>query len=112
MDGAGLLRAMEDGADARQPKDTSSVELCTMHGSKGREFDTVILPELDEGILPSRRASAEEEIEEERRLFYVAMTRARSRLVILYTAGSSENPRMPSRFLEPLGPHSPLRHRL
>ncbi len=97
-----LYSGMGETEQARQPADPL-VELCTMHACKGREFDTVILPELNEGILPSRRAGREAEIEEERRLFYVAMTRARSRLAILYTAGSPGNPRMPSRFLEPLG---------
>ena len=75
----------------------------TMHASKGLEFDTVFLPDLNEGILPGRRAVTDADIEEERRLFYVAMTRAKKRLVLLYLTGTKENPRVPSRFLAPLG---------
>lgn len=79
------------------------VRLMTMHASKGLEFDTVILPDLNEGILPSRKAAGEAGIEEERRLFYVAMTRARKALYLLYLRGTAQNPRLPSRFLHCLG---------
>ncbi len=84
------------------PKE-KGVLLITMHSSKGLEFDTVFIPDLNEGIFPGRRARSKEQIEEERRLFYVAVTRARDRLRILYVKGTEENPRRPSRFLEPLG---------
>ena len=75
----------------------------TMHGCKGLEFDRVYLPSLNEGIIPGRRCRTEADIEEERRLLYVAMTRAKSRLELLYLAGTGENPRPPSRFLSVYG---------
>ncbi len=64
----------------RQSKD--GVILCTMHSSKGLEFPIVFIPEANEGMTPYRKAVMKEEIEEERRLFYVAMTRAKELLYI------------------------------
>jgi DNA helicase II / ATP-dependent DNA helicase PcrA len=77
--------------------------LTTMHASKGLEFSTVFIPDLNEGIFPGHHAKTEEAVEEERRLFYVAITRAKDRLNLLYIRGTEQNPRRPSRFLEPLG---------
>ena len=82
------------------------VRIMTMHASKGLEFDRVYLPALNEGILPGRRCTAPAEFEEERRLLYVAMTRARSHLELLYTTGTRQNPRPPSRFLSVYGVRS------
>lgn len=86
-----------------QARNTRGVHIITMHASKGLEFDTVIIPDLNEGILPSRKSYTPEGVEEERRLFYVAMTRARKTLYLCYVRGSSLNPRLPSRFLNCLG---------
>ena len=58
--------------------------LMTMHGSKGLEFEYVFLPDVNEGITPYNKAVLTEDIEEERRMFYVAMTRAKSHLHIYY----------------------------
>lgn len=88
---------------AASPGGRDGVLLLTMHASKGLEFHTVYLPDLNEGLFPGRRAQSEEAIEEERRLFYVAITRARDRLNLMYLCGTPENPRRPSRFLAPLG---------
>ena len=89
-----------------QKKDTGKkkecVKLLTMHGSKGLEFDTVWLPNLNEGIIPSRSSITIEQIEEERRMLYVGMTRAKTALIMSYLTGSEENPMLPSRFLRPL----------
>lgn len=63
------------------------VELATIHAAKGREWDRVILYGVDEGQTPHRQAVAAGEIEDERRLFYVALTRARLRLEIVCTQG-------------------------
>lgn len=78
------------------------VRLLTMHASKGLEFDTVWIPDLNEGIIPSRSAVTLEETEEERRMLYVAMTRARRALIMSYITGSKENPMLPTRFLRPV----------
>ena len=62
----------------RQNPDTKEgVSLLTMHGAKGLEFDTVFILGANEGIIPYKKALAEQGEEEERRLFYVAMTRAK-----------------------------------
>ena len=58
------------------------VIICTMHSSKGLEFPIVFIPEANEGITPYQKAVLIEEIEEERRLFYVAMTRAKELLYV------------------------------
>jgi len=83
-------------------KSTKKVNLLTMHGSKGLEFKYVWLPDLNEGIIPSRSAISSAQIEEERRMLYVAMTRAKTALIMSYIKGTKENPMLPSRFLRPL----------
>ena len=64
--------------------DENHVSLMTMHTAKGLEFDAVFAVGLEEGILPSLRSFSKKEKEEERRLFYVAMTRAKERLYLSY----------------------------
>ncbi len=85
----------------QQAKDESGdrVHILTMHAAKGLEYEEVFLPELNEGIIPGRRAGTESEIEEERRLFYVAMTRARKRLYLSYIEEHYGKKLQPSRFL-------------
>ncbi len=97
-----LEKGIREASMDRQEEDRE-VAVMTMHASKGLEFDTVFLPDLNEGILPGRRSIADSDIEEERRLFYVAMTRARERLCLSYVTGSGESRERPSRFLLPLG---------
>ena len=79
------------------------VRVMTMHACKGLEFDRVYLPALNEGIIPGRRCTQPQDFEEERRLLYVSMTRARDHLELLYVTGTRENPRPPSRFLSVYG---------
>lgn len=81
LDEVALMQAqIQEGGDEKDP-----VLLMTLHAAKGLEFDTVILTGLEEGLLPSSRSlSFEESIEEERRLFYVGITRAQERLMLSY----------------------------
>ena len=76
------------------------IKLMTMHAAKGLEFDTVFMIGANEKIIPYKKAETLPEIEEERRLFYVAMTRAKKRLVISYTKEKSGKPMEPSRFVK------------
>lgn len=78
------------------------VNLMTMHAAKGLEFDTVFVIEANEGSCPYKKATANEEIEEERRLFYVAMTRAKRKLVISYVKEKNGKDLLPSRFVSEL----------
>jgi len=82
------------------------VPLMTLHAAKGLEFPAVIISGCEDGLLPHRRSEEESEsdIEEERRLFFVGLTRAKQQLFLTYTRfrrirGRTER-RMPSRFLE------------
>ena len=75
----------------------NGISVITMHGAKGLEFSQVFLPDVNEGIIPSRQCHSKESIEEERRLLYVAVTRAKEALSIYYT---KERGRRPSRFLD------------
>ena len=88
----------------RKDKNDKGVRIMTMHASKGLEFDTVYLPGLCEGSIPNRKSVEPAQIEEERRMLYVGMTRAKKHLVLSYIKGDKDNPRMPSRFLRPLMP--------
>src|SRR6202030_4779940 len=70
-------------SDADEYDETIPVSLMTLHSAKGLEFDAVFLAGLEEGLLPHTRSGSNiSEIEEERRLFYVGMTRAKQSLVI------------------------------
>lgn len=76
------------------------VALMTMHASKGLEFDVVFLPDLNEMVVPYQRSVEDGNLEEERRLLYVAMTRAREHLYLSYTAERFHKEMEPSRFIE------------
>lgn len=89
------------------------VNMMTLHSAKGLEFNTVILVGLEEGILPSNQSIGQENVEEERRLFYVGITRAREKLLIAYSKyrnvfGKLDEQR-PSRFLREI-PASAIMH--
>ena len=102
---AGFLNdvALYTDLDGQSDSD-NCVTLMTMHSAKGLEFDRVYVTGMDEGVFPGNRAMGEqEEMEEERRLCYVAMTRARKKLTMTNVRqrmlfGQTE-PKMPSRFL-------------
>jgi DNA helicase-2/ATP-dependent DNA helicase PcrA len=85
------------------------VSLMTLHGAKGLEFDTVFLPGWEEGLFPNQRALDEggvKALEEERRLAYVGLTRARRRATVSHAANrriyASWQSSIPSRFIEEL----------
>ncbi|MCR4658542.1 MAG: ATP-dependent helicase, partial [Lachnospiraceae bacterium] len=79
-----------------------AVTIMTYHASKGLEFKEVFLPGVNEGVIPGYRIITEKEMEEERRLFYVGMTRASERLNISYHRENLTGRLKPSRFLNPL----------
>jgi len=80
----------------------SSLSVTTMHSAKGLEFDAVFILEANESIIPYKKAGKYEEIEEERRMFYVAMTRARHHLHIYEVEEYYNKNLAPSRFLNEL----------
>ena len=83
----------------------SAVTLATLHSAKGLEWDSVHIVGLVEGLLPISYARDDVAIEEERRLFYVGVTRARRRLALTWSGRSQQErggPRQPSRFLADL----------
>lgn len=79
-----------------------AVQLMTVHAAKGLEFDTVFIPDCNEGVFPYGHMPDTQSVEEERRILYVAMTRAKSSLELCYLTGTEKSPRLPSRFLNPL----------
>ena len=79
---------------------TDAVMLSTMHSSKGLEYRVVYILDANEGVTPHNKAVLDADIEEERRLFYVAMTRAKQRLHIYSVKNRYHKPAELSRFVE------------
>ena len=83
----------------------NGVNLMTMHASKGLEFDHVYIMNVNEGAIPRYQKGEklnQERLEEERRIFYVGMTRAKKTLELHYLTGTKERPKYPSRFIKNL----------
>lgn len=89
----------------------AGVTFSTMHGSKGLEYDKVFLIQCNEEVTPHKKARTEAELEEERRMFYVGITRAKKELRLFYVGeqegrtkkeGPGTKPILPSRFLREL----------
>lgn len=109
----GAERLLEDAAlaseqDSLEHGETGSVSLMTVHASKGLEFDIVYITGLEEGLFPHEKFDEEADTEEERRLFYVALTRARKQIYLTHAAtrmmyGNREIT-TPSPFLEDIAP--------
>jgi DNA helicase II / ATP-dependent DNA helicase PcrA len=113
LDLPGLLAELRTRADSRHPPVVQGVTLASLHAAKGLEWDAVFLVGLTDGTLPISHALAHgaesEAVEEERRLLYVGITRARMHLALSWSL--SRNPggrqsRKPSRFLNGLAPQT------
>ncbi len=104
------IALMQEHYKSNETQQTNPVLLMTLHAAKGLEFDLVVIAGFEEGLLPSNRSLADEDaIEEERRLLYVGITRAREYLLLThsryrYSFGSMSDQR-PSRFLREIPPH-------
>ncbi len=106
---AGFLEHVSLVMEAIDSRDQDQVTLMTLHAAKGLEFDTVFLPGWEEGLFPHQRALDQGGVgglEEERRLAYVGLTRARRRIVISYAANRRLHgtwaSTLPSRFVDEL----------
>ena len=86
----------------RQNNTSDGVHMLTMHSSKGLEYKIVLVMDVCEGIIPYNKSILDEQIEEERRLFYVAMTRAKEKLYLLYPKQRYNKDTTRSRFIEEL----------
>ena len=97
-------------------EDESLVTLMTLHNAKGLEFGAVFVIGMEEGVFPHARSIEEQGIEEERRLCYVGMTRAKERLALTHAAArslwGSRSYNLPSRFLDELPERHTVRERL
>lgn len=87
----------------KQSAEKKGVVISTLHSIKGLEFDKVFIMDVNEGSIPYHKAVSESDIEEERRLFYVGMTRAREELQLLLVKERHEKKLEPSRFLRESG---------
>ena len=101
---AGFLEGIALQADADTLEESQgAVTLMTIHNAKGLEFDTVVITGLEEGLFPHSRSDTPETLQEERRLFYVGLTRARRHLVLTHAESRAmhggRDYRLPSRFL-------------
>ncbi|HEX5142550.1 MAG TPA: ATP-dependent DNA helicase UvrD2 [Mycobacterium sp.] len=113
LDLAGLVAELRVRADARHAPTVQGVTLASLHAAKGLEWDAVFLVGLADNTLPISHALAHgpdsEAVEEERRLFYVGITRARAHLAVswaLARAPGGRQTRKPSRFLNGIAPQS------
>ena len=80
-------------------EEKDGVHIITMHACKGLEYPIVVLPDCNEGKIPYKKAASPEAIEEERRMLYVAMTRAKTHLEMLYIEDEAKKHLQVSRFL-------------
>lgn len=92
-------RELEEQSSKKQEKNPEAVNFVTMHGSKGLEYDIVFILDANEGVVPHQKAVLEEDLEEERRMFYVAMTRAKKELYIFFAKERLNKETTMSRFV-------------
>ena len=99
-----LKESMKDNMNSLGEKKTLNSNyqfvFSTYHGSKGLEYNHVIIPGINHGLVPHKKARTMEELEEERRMLYVAMTRAKESLFITSVRGKNEKSQKPSDFWE------------
>jgi len=103
---ADLVAELEQRSAAGHAPQAGGVTLASLHAAKGLEWDAVFLPGLTDGAMPIVHAQSAEAIDEERRLLYVGITRARERLFLSWSlarAPGGRKSRTPSRFLAELG---------
>lgn len=100
------LTLRDDPSKKSEKRELPAISLMTIHSSKGLEFPVVFLAGLEENLLPHKNSTSHREIEEERRLFYVAITRAKERLYMSYAhqrgSGFYKRTCEPSRFIHEL----------
>ncbi len=104
-----LVRELDQRAEAQHAPSALGVTLASLHAAKGLEWDAVFLVGLTDGTLPIQHAQTPEEVEEERRLLYVGVTRARYRLALSWALSRTEGGRRTrrrSRFLTGIAPDS------
>jgi ATP-dependent DNA helicase UvrD/PcrA len=104
-----LAAELDQRAEAQHAPTVEGVTLASLHAAKGLEWDAVFLVGLTDGTMPIQHAETPEEIEEERRLFYVGVTRARTRLALSWALSRTEGGRRTrrrSRFLTGIAPDS------
>lgn len=94
------IEAFREGSKTNPPEDFDGVCLMSFHGSKGLEFKRVYLTDCNEEITPYKKAVEKEEIEEERRMFYVAATRAKDELYLCFLERMYNKKLAVSRFVE------------
>ena len=85
-------------------EEPEGVSLMTLHGSKGLEFGVVFIPTVNEGVIPYRKSIQAGNLEEERRMLYVAMTRAKKHLHLSFVKERFNKTVEPSRFLSEITP--------
>ena len=84
----------------KRKNNPDAITIATLHSAKGLEYNTVFLPDVNEGVMPYKKAVLDKDIEEERRLFYVGMTRAKQNLYIYSTKSMKDKNADISRFVE------------
>jgi len=104
-----FVAELDERANAQHAPTVEGVTLASLHSAKGLEWDAVFLPGLTEGMMPITHAKTDVQVEEERRLLYVGVTRARHHLTLSWALSRSpggRGGRRPSRFLNGLRPGS------
>lgn len=108
LEHAALMTTDDNDSDDAAPTASDAVSVMTIHAAKGLEFDTVFLPAWEESIFPNDMAVQSGGLEEERRLAYVAITRARCRAIIINAMSrmvfGNRQYNLPSRFISEIDP--------